>query len=101
MSDRETWYVLEDGSVVSPAEVSTNDKGALVHKSGVAVAMRGDAHSSRGVDPKNPPARPDRQKIPGKGKKEVPTEPPLLEEARDMKPAAQQGGYQTRDVKAD
>lgn len=47
---RETWYVLEDGSVASPSEVAPDAKGMLRHKSGEAVAMRGDAYSSRSVD---------------------------------------------------
>lgn len=47
---RETWYVLEDGSAVDPREVTSDDNGKLVHSSGVAVAMRGDVPSSRGVD---------------------------------------------------
>lgn len=47
----ETWYVLKDGAVVSPSEVSPGKDGGLVHKSGVAVAMRGDVPSTRSVDP--------------------------------------------------
>lgn len=47
---RETWYVLEGGTAVHPSEVSPNDKGALTHKSGVAVEMRGETPRSRGVD---------------------------------------------------
>ncbi|MFZ4605162.1 MAG: hypothetical protein ACOYM5_02790 [Caulobacter sp.] len=47
---RETWYLLEDGSVVDPNDVAPDETGALRHKDGVAVAMRGDAPSSRGVD---------------------------------------------------
>lgn len=55
---RETWYILVDGKVVSPADVVTDAKGALFCK-GVAVAMRGDVPSTKGVDiddakPKNP-----------------------------------------------
>ena len=46
----ETWYVLEDGSVADPREVAPDNTGALRHASGVAVAMRGPAPSSRGVD---------------------------------------------------
>jgi hypothetical protein len=48
---RETWYVLEDGRVVDPAEVLSDDVGDMHHKSGVYVAMRGNAYSSRSVDP--------------------------------------------------
>ncbi len=46
---RETWYVLEDGSVADPADVY-HDGAGLRHKNGIAVAMRGDVPSSRSVD---------------------------------------------------
>lgn len=48
---RETWYVLENGQAANPAEVAPDAKGVLRHKSGIAVAMRGDAPHSTGVDP--------------------------------------------------
>lgn len=69
---RETWYVLEDGSVADPAECAVNDKGKLAHN-GVPVAMRGDAYSSRSVEV----------------------------DAKDMRPARTGKGYKTRDAKAD
>lgn len=47
----ETWFVLEDGGVVDPSEVSPGKDGRLRHKSGALVAMRGDVPSSRSVDP--------------------------------------------------
>lgn len=47
---RATWYVLEDGSTVDPSDVAPDDAGILRHKDGAAVAMRGQTHSSRGVD---------------------------------------------------
>jgi chromatin remodeling complex protein RSC6 len=47
---RETWFVLEDGNVVDPAECS-DVEGALTHESGVKVAMRmHDCPMSRGID---------------------------------------------------
>jgi hypothetical protein len=48
---RETWYVLEDGSCGDPREVALDDKGALRHKDGRAVAIgdHGNPRSS-GVD---------------------------------------------------
>lgn len=55
---RETWYVLEDGTYADPNECSTDEAGKLVHKSGVAVAMRGQVPSSRGVDPEEERAKP-------------------------------------------
>lgn len=43
---RETWYVLEDDTVVHPGEV---DHTNMTHKNG-KVAMRGDVPSTRGVE---------------------------------------------------
>ena len=54
---RETWYVLENGSCVHPREVSPDDKGRLVHVSGVAVEMRGEVPRSQGVDAADEPER--------------------------------------------
>lgn len=48
---RETWYVTEGGDSVDPNEVAPDEKGLLRHKSGAAIAMKGDVPSSRGVDP--------------------------------------------------
>jgi hypothetical protein len=45
-----TWYVLEDGSVVDPNDCAPDDKGVMRHASGVAVATRGGALSSKGID---------------------------------------------------
>lgn len=80
---RATWYVLEDGNAVDPNDCAPDDKGVLRHKDGVAVAMRGNAYSSRSVDLGEqgldaPPAR-----------------------DREMKPAASGKGYRTRGPKAD
>ena len=73
---RETWYVLENGNVVDPAEVH-HDGAGLRHQSGVAVAMRGNAPSSRSVDPDE-----ERAKVP--------------EDAAKLK-----RGYRTRESKAE
>lgn len=48
---RETWYILENGLSADPAEVAPDDKGVLVHSSGVAVAYSQHGPRSRGVDP--------------------------------------------------
>ena len=72
----ETWYVLEDGEAVDPNECAPDDKGVLRHKGGKAVAMRGDAHSSRGVDPA------------------------AMKKPKDVKPEASRAGYKTRETKA-
>lgn len=64
---RETWYVLEDGSLADPARVTADEAGRLVHSSGLAVEMKNGVPRSRGVDdadaeraraPKNTPATP-------------------------------------------
>lgn len=46
----ETWYVLENGAFADPNDVSTDEKGALRHKSGAAVAMGPHGPRSRSVD---------------------------------------------------
>jgi len=49
---RETWYVLENGSVAAPSECAPNSSGRLAHSSGALVAMRSpDVPMTRGVDP--------------------------------------------------
>lgn len=45
-----TWYVLEDGKIVDPAEVAPDKSGALAHKSGVRVALRNGVPHSSGVE---------------------------------------------------
>lgn len=50
----ETCYVLEDGSVAHPRDVSRDAKGVLRHKDGRAVAMRRpNVPRTRGVDLKD------------------------------------------------
>ena len=73
---RETWYVLEDGSVADQADVY-HDGTRLRHKGGVAVAMRGDVPSSRSVDPEAERAK-----------------------AQPEEPKAKRG-YKTREARAD
>lgn len=80
---RETWYVLEDGSAVDPREVAPDKAGVMRHKNGIAVAMRGQALSSRGVDPDEERAK---AKKPAK-------------KTADMKPEEQKAGYKTRETK--
>ena len=50
MTPTETWYVLEDGNPVDPAEVVTRPDGRLEHPAGL-VAMKGDVPRSRSIDP--------------------------------------------------
>lgn len=81
---RETWYLLEDGTPVNPAEVAPNDKGALMHKSGSPVAIGAHGNpKSRSVDVEEEMAK--RKK-------------PATRELTADKPKA---GYQTRESKAD
>lgn len=78
---RETWYILEDGSVADPNEVAPGSDGVLRHKSGIAVAMRRhDCPSSRSLD-----ADAERAKS----------------KTRDMKPEQPKRGYKTRETKVD
>jgi hypothetical protein len=72
---RATWYVLEDGSVVDPNYCAPDSKGVMRHASGVAVAMRGGAYSSRGVDPEEM-------------------------QAKETMPEPVKSGYKTREAKA-
>lgn len=78
MSERQTWYVLDDGSSADPCEVAPDAAGILRHKDGKAVAMRGDVPRSRGVDV-------DVERAKSKSS------------AREMKPQAQGLGYLTRE----
>lgn len=49
---RATWYVLEDGTAVDPAECTTNGDGyGMTHESGALVAMIApDCPKTTGVD---------------------------------------------------
>lgn len=77
---RETWYKLEDGRIVDPADVVADELGKLFHADGVAVAMKGDVPFSIGVD--DPEAA--RAGVP----------------LRDMRPAPPKKPYKTREAKA-
>jgi len=101
MSNIETWYVCEDGSVANPREVSEGKDGKLKHKDGRAVAFRDDGVTphSRSVDADNPEAGPKKGKKPSKeDKKEKEAETP---ETADMQPENPKRGYKTRESKAD
>lgn len=90
-NSHQTWYVLEDGAVVDPSEVAPDTSGKLVHKGGVAVAMRGQVPHTRGVYPDQERAKagdPSRQGRAGA-------------KPKDMKPAEQKAGYVTRESKAE
>lgn len=69
-SQRETWYVLEDGSFADPNDVAPDEAGHLVHADGVRVRLSGDVYASRSLSaaeraaavkaraPKDPPKDP-------------------------------------------
>lgn len=89
---RETWFELEDGNVVHPNECTYDDKGTLRHKGGVAVAMRGDVHRSRGVDVEAMRAK--AREMTADGEKPVGQD-------REMKPAGGGKTYRTRTGKGE
>lgn len=72
---RETWYVLENGRAVDPADVETVD-GRLLHKDG-PIAMRPD-----GVTPMSRSVEPDEERD--------------AYTTREMKPEAPKRAYKTR-----
>lgn len=80
---RDTWYKLENGEVVSPADVAPDKSGALVHKSGVAVAMNGSVPHSFGVE------------LDDKGKRID-----AADDAKELEPEPKKSGYKTRETKA-
>jgi hypothetical protein len=73
---RATWYLLEDGTPVDPNDCAFDDAGMLRHVTGIAVAKRGNAYSSRSMSAE-----------------EIAT-------AREIKPEEPKRGYKTREAKA-
>ena len=99
---RETWYVLEDGNMADPNEVAPDDSGALRHKSGIAVAMKGDVPHTSGVD-----AEEERAKKPGKAATAAPPNEARttlhmkpVSEPKELQPEPAKSTYKTREVKA-
>lgn len=86
---RETWYLLEDGTVADPNDVAPDEQGALRHKTGVAVAMRGAVPHTTGVD--DAEAERARQASTGDGGDDP---------QKGMKPETPRSGYKTRESKA-
>ena len=82
----EVWYVMVDGSVGDPAEISAGPDGVLRHTDGRAVAYKPHGPRARMIDPVA-----ERAKIAAASAKP---------ETKEVKPAAQAGGYRTRDSKA-
>lgn len=91
---RETWYVLEDGTMGDPAEMAPDKSGRLRHKNGVAVAMRGEVPHTSGVD-----VEAERAKVRAK----VLSEAKAIEDAKpkDVKPEEPKRAYKTRESKAE
>lgn len=115
---KDTWYVMTDGSVGDPAEISPDKDGVLTHKDGRKVAYAPHGPRSRSVDTTSAPKRKpfggkgdhDGDGRPGGAKR--PVEPVAeaddisspaesLSEARDMTAEKPKRGYKTRESKAD
>lgn len=79
----EVWYVMTDGSVGDPAEISAGPDGVLRHADGREVAYKSHGPRARMVDATAERARPAKQAT-----------------VKEVKPAAQSGGYRTRETKA-
>lgn len=97
MNEQQTWYVLEDGSAADPSEVTSDAKGVLRHKDGMAVQMRGDVPRSRGVDPEQERKAKSVTKPSYKAKPAAAAEP----QTKEMKAAEPKFGYLTRGDKTD
>jgi len=86
---RETWYVLEDGSAVDPNEVAPDAKGVLRHGNGMAIAMRGQVPSTRGVNP-------EEERSKAALRRNV-----VDDRSKEMKPEESKRSYKTREAKAE
>lgn len=96
---RATWYILEDGSTVDPAECSPDKSGALAHKSGVKVKMRShDCAMTTGVDVDEAAPKPAVASV----KTPVPAPAKTTTEMRPApapKQQAKKPGYKTRKAR--
>lgn len=100
---QETWYVLEDGSVVHPSEV---DHANMTHKKG-KVAMRGDVPATRGVEVDASGKRLYdgehdhlHENWTGSGNPPKASKPDEAPAKKEAKPEEQSAGYKTRDAKS-
>lgn len=93
MAHTETWYVLDDGDVVSPADVEVGKGGALKHADGRAVQMKGDVPRTRSIDP----AAIER----GRARAKADADAAAAKAERDMKAGERKPAYATRESKAD
>lgn len=78
----ETWYVMEDGSMGDPREVSPGEDGLLRHKDGRVVAYAPHGPRSRSIDPQEEVGSASQTEKPKKG--------------RQMEPDGESGKYKTR-----
>lgn len=83
-----TWYILVDGDVADPLDVTADANGVLRHKDGRAVDYRPHGPRSRMVDADLERAKMAQAKV--RSNAVAP---------RDMKPATS-GTYRTRETKA-
>ena len=78
----EVWYVMTDGSVGAPVEISAGPDGVLRHADGREVAYKPHGPRARMVD-----AAAERARM-------------AKPAAKEVKPAATTGTYRTRETKA-
>ena len=111
---RETCYVLEDGSLAHPRDVSRDAKGVQRHKDGRAVQMRGDVPRTRQADLdafkaepiKEPVKEPDAPVADLETKAETVELVEAIEtvkpaDTKEMKPEQTRRPYRTRESKAE
>lgn len=101
MAERETWYVLEDGSCADPREVVRDAEGRLHHRDGRAVAYAPHGPRSRSVDPEAMRAATPQPAPEPAARTVVAAEPDPPVADRQMKPATGVRTYRTRAGKAD
>ncbi len=111
---RETWYVMEDGTVGDPREIREHADGVLRHEDGRAVAYASHGPRSRGVDVESVRSKPapardpldhdgDGRKggsLPSSAREMVAGEDTPASSDREMKPSGNGKGYRTRGGKA-
>jgi hypothetical protein len=104
----ETYYVMEDGSVAHPREVSPDKNGVLRNKKGAAVAMRRPGSPrTRSVDsaerpaPKAAPAPVQSEPVADQPEFPAVAEEPKAEDTKALEPESPRRGYHTRESKAD
>lgn len=95
MSERQTWYVLVDGTCGDPREIGAGADGVLRHKDGRAVAYSPHGPRSRSVDV-------EAMKVKAVAARSLTsTDDKPASDDRQMKPAVTGKGYRTRGAKAD